>query len=116
MNYLQRQNVMIWTVVAVGGILGYLQAGDGVGAFFGSFAGVVVLVIYFAISGWAVAEPQAKPTVIIEGIKCITCQSTNVVKISAGQKMGHVLAFGIFAPAFKKVRSQFECKNCGYKW
>lgn len=49
-------------------------------------------------------------------LKCPTCQSTNVDKISKGKKLAYVAGFGILAPAFKKVRSQFECKSCGYKW
>jgi uncharacterized membrane protein len=50
------------------------------------------------------------------GIKCPTCNSNNIVRISAGKKAAYVMVFGILAPAFKKVRSQFECKQCGYKW
>lgn len=49
-------------------------------------------------------------------IVCPTCGSDRVVKISMGTKMKYVLAVGILAPAFKKVRSQFLCENCGYKW
>lgn len=111
----QKQNAMIWVAIAIGGLLGYWQAGDGAGAFFGSAIGAIVLVIYFAApAGKEIVAPQTKPT--IEGVKCPTCQSSSVERITAGKKLGHVLAFGIFAPAFKKVRSQFECKSCGYKW
>lgn len=45
--------------------------------------------------------------------KCPTCGSTNIKKITAGQKLGGMIGFGIFS---KTARSQFECKNCGYKW
>lgn len=50
------------------------------------------------------------------GIKCPTCSSNNVERISKAKKAAYVAATGILAPAFKKVRSQFECKNCSYKW
>ena len=45
--------------------------------------------------------------------KCPTCGSANIKKITAGQKLGGMIGFGIFS---KTARSQFECKNCGYKW
>lgn len=49
-------------------------------------------------------------------IRCLNCKSSNVKKISTGKKLGYVALTGIFAPLFKKVRSQFQCKTCGYKW
>lgn len=45
--------------------------------------------------------------------KCPTCQSTNLKKISATKRATHGYLFGIFS---KTAFSQFECKNCGYKW
>lgn len=45
--------------------------------------------------------------------KCPTCQSTHVVKISGTKKAVHGIAFGLFSNV---ARSQFECKDCGYKW
>jgi predicted RNA-binding Zn-ribbon protein involved in translation (DUF1610 family) len=48
--------------------------------------------------------------------RCPTCNSGNIEKISTAKKAAYVAGFGILAPAFKKVRSQFQCKNCGYKW
>lgn len=45
--------------------------------------------------------------------KCPTCGSTNVRKISAVSKAGGMFMFGIFS---KTAKSQFECKDCGYKW
>lgn len=45
--------------------------------------------------------------------KCPTCQSTNITKISATSRALHGVAFGLFS---KTARSQFECKDCGYKW
>ena len=44
---------------------------------------------------------------------CPTCNSTNIKRISATSKAVGVGLFGIFS---KTVRSQFECKDCGYKW
>lgn len=44
---------------------------------------------------------------------CPTCNSTNVKRISAASKAVGVGLFGIFS---KTARSQFECKDCGYKW
>ena len=46
-------------------------------------------------------------------IKCPTCNSTNVQKLSATKRTAHGLMFGLFS---KTARSQFGCKNCGYKW
>lgn len=45
--------------------------------------------------------------------KCPTCQSNRVIKISNPRRIAHGLTFGILS---KTAFSQFECKNCGYKW
>lgn len=45
--------------------------------------------------------------------KCPTCGSTNISKISNLRRGIHGATFGLFS---KTARSQFECKNCGYKW
>lgn len=45
--------------------------------------------------------------------KCPTCQSTNIKKVSMAKKAVHGFAFGLFS---RTVFSQFECRNCGYKW
>lgn len=44
---------------------------------------------------------------------CPTCHSTNVVKISNLKRAAHGIAWGFLS---KTAFSQFECKNCGYKW
>ena len=44
---------------------------------------------------------------------CSTCGSTNIKKISATSKAVGAGLFGLFS---KTARSQFECKDCGYKW
>lgn len=49
-------------------------------------------------------------------IKCPTCGSSSIDRISIGRKLAYVIGFGILAPAFKKVRSQFQCRDCRYKW
>ena len=45
--------------------------------------------------------------------KCPTCNSTNIKKISGTAKVAGAVTFGLFS---KTARSQFKCKNCGYKW
>ena len=45
--------------------------------------------------------------------KCPTCGSVNVKKISAASTVFGAGMFGLFS---KTARSQFECKNCGYKF
>lgn len=45
--------------------------------------------------------------------KCPTCGSTNIEKITATSKAIGAMAFGLFS---KTAKSQFKCKNCGYKW
>lgn len=45
--------------------------------------------------------------------KCPTCGSNNIVKISNIKKITHTYIFGFLS---KTSRSQFCCKNCGYKW
>lgn len=47
-------------------------------------------------------------------IKCPTCGSTNVKKISGASKAGSALMFGVLS--LGKLSKTFECKNCGYKW
>lgn len=45
--------------------------------------------------------------------KCPTCSSTNIEKISSFDKAAGAVMFGLFS---KTARSQFKCRNCGYKW
>ena len=65
-------------------------------------------------------KEQLKPVTMAQSVgnmpECPTCHSTNIERISTGKKAAYVLGVGVLAPAFKKVRSQFECKSCGYKW
>jgi hypothetical protein len=51
-----------------------------------------------------------------EVTKCPACRSSQIERISAARKAGYVALLGIFAPAFKSVRSQFKCKSCNHKW
>lgn len=46
-------------------------------------------------------------------LHCPTCSSVKVKKISGTAKVAGAAMFGLFS---KTVRSQFKCKNCGYKW
>lgn len=48
-----------------------------------------------------------------ETIKCPTCSSRDVKRISGTAKVAGAALFGLFS---KTARSQFECERCGYKW
>lgn len=45
--------------------------------------------------------------------KCPTCGSTNIERISTTSKVVGASLFGLFS---NTARSQYKCKNCGYKW
>lgn len=45
--------------------------------------------------------------------KCPTCGSVDIKKISTASKVFGAAMFGLFS---KTAHSQFECKNCHYKW
>ena len=57
--------------------------------------------------------PQPRPQPQSNTPKCPTCGSTNIHKISDLRRGVHGLAWGILS---NTARSQFECKNCGYKF
>lgn len=46
-------------------------------------------------------------------LRCPTCSSTRVKRISTTAKVAGAATFGLFS---KTARSQFKCENCGYKW
>lgn len=46
-------------------------------------------------------------------LKCPTCQSTNIKKISATSKATNAVLFGLFG---NKRSKQFHCNSCGYEW
>ena len=46
-------------------------------------------------------------------LRCPTCGSIKVKKISATSKVIGASMFGLFS---KTARSQFKCEQCGYKW
>lgn len=45
--------------------------------------------------------------------KCPTCGSTNIRKISTGERMVSVGMLGLFS---KKISKSFKCNSCGYTW
>lgn len=47
-------------------------------------------------------------------IKCPTCGSKDVEKISKASKVKSGLLFGFFAAG--KISKTFKCNNCDYKW
>ena len=47
------------------------------------------------------------------GPKCPTCGSTNIRKISTGERMVSVGMLGLFS---KKINKSFKCNACGYTW
>lgn len=55
---------------------------------------------------WKRDEKQIK-------IKCPTCNSTKVEKISTRERVLSVAILGLFS---KKINKSFKCKNCGYTW
>lgn len=46
-------------------------------------------------------------------VKCPTCQSTNVQKISGLERGASVAILGLFS---KKINKSFKCNHCGYTW
>ena len=47
-------------------------------------------------------------------IKCPTCKSRDVVKISAASKVGSAVLFGVFAMG--KLTKTYQCRTCGFRW
>ena len=47
------------------------------------------------------------------GLKCPTCNSTDIRKISTGERMMSVGMLGLFS---KKINKSFKCNKCGYTW
>lgn len=56
---------------------------------------------------------QAYPNIQSNQPKCPTCGSTNIEKIYTAKKAAGGFMFGLFS---KTAKSQFACKDCGYKW
>ena len=112
----------------IGGSVGYIFFKNTFSIIIGAFIGAVSSSFVFDLFanpetkekhseyGKKVLAEKQRRAMSTPIISCPTCKSNNVNKISAGKKMAYVAATGILAPAFKKVRSQFECKSCGYKW
>lgn len=65
------------------------------------------------ISSLAESCPNCgRPVSIV--VRCPSCKSTNVKKISSASKAGSALMWGVFAMG--KISKTYECKNCGYRW
>lgn len=137
----KKVNKVTWRSLIIGVLIGIVYSPNLSGIVIGAVIGVCIIILYnlFAslfssketkkeLSEWQseyrnryeetrsmnqIEKERFKTTL---GIKCPTCQSTQVEKIGMGKKLAYVVGFGIIAPAFKKVRSQFQCNNCGYKW
>lgn len=45
--------------------------------------------------------------------KCPTCNSTDIRRISTGERMVSVGFLGLFS---KKINKSFKCNKCGYTW
>lgn len=60
---------------------------------------------------WHSPTYRANPTP--QQPRCPTCGSPYIERISATSKAAGAFAFGLFS---KTAKSQFRCKNCGYKW
>lgn len=58
-------------------------------------------------------KKEAMTNITSSAPKCPICNSTRLKKISAAKRGLHAWAFGIFS---KTAFSQFECKDCGYKF
>lgn len=50
---------------------------------------------------------------VANSLRCPTCHSFNVEKISVVDKAFGAATLGLLS---KTAKSQFRCKNCGYKW
>jgi len=50
---------------------------------------------------------------LLPQLKCPTCQSTNIKRMSIVEKTINTALFGIFG---NKRKKQFHCNNCGYEW
>lgn len=70
-----------------------------------------VLICKNCANGYVVEQKKIRPQ--LNNPKCPTCGSTNIEKISATSKAVGAVAFGLFS---KTAKSQYKCKNCGYKW
>lgn len=46
--------------------------------------------------------------------KCPTCNSTEIEKIGAINKVGSAAIFGVLS--LGHLSKTFKCKHCGYKW
>jgi DNA-directed RNA polymerase subunit RPC12/RpoP len=59
-------------------------------------------------------RPRGKVNSLSSTARCPTCNSSDIEKISASDKVGSALLFGVFS--IGQISKTFRCKNCGYKW
>jgi hypothetical protein len=135
-NIQKKVNKAIWAGLIAGGFIGFLIAPSFWAIVIGMFIGGIMSRIAFGLFASEETKKElaeygkykekeialekqkqhSESSSYLSNIECPTCHSKTVRKISTSKKFAYVAGFGILAPAFKKVRSQFECKNCGYKW
>jgi predicted amidophosphoribosyltransferase len=58
--------------------------------------------------------PKKISTTYVDGIKCPACGKEAVQKITAANKVGSALTFGIFS--LGHIAKTFKCARCGYKF
>lgn len=66
-----------------------------------------------------IEKPSVHPNIVhlnkeINVCKCPTCSSTNIQKISASNKVGSAVFFGLFSVGH--ISKTFKCDNCGMKF
>lgn len=62
------------------------------------------------VAKWRAKQSTMNPSNVP---KCPTCGSTNIRKISTGERMMSVGMLGLFS---KKINKSFKCNSCGYTW
>lgn len=103
---------------------------DGIGAFDANYIRgelekigdeVIVEKDEISIKGIPIGDRKRKRDIVMQTQKetnphvpkCPTCGSHNIEQLGPGTRIAAGLMFGLFS---KTARSQFHCKDCGYKW
>jgi hypothetical protein len=88
-------------------------------------ASMVTLTVFLALVAaglWALrnaarreqSRPAAVAAPVPAGVKCPTCSSGSVHRVTAGQRAMSGVAAGVLFS--RRARAQFRCSNCGYFW